>query len=97
MQRTSEDKPLLLSNLLQRYFDLEARHMYTPLNSRQLAIVYNNLASMHYIGIEKQKRGVYDLGLQREVFLEMDRDDIVFAMRDDEVAIKVFGREFFSK
>jgi hypothetical protein len=96
MQKANEGA-LLLSKVIQTYYDIEKKHGFQNLNARQLGIVYNNLTSLNYISLESSRKGVRDLGLQRQVYIEMERDDIIFAMRDDEVAIKVFGRDFFSK
>ena len=65
------------------------------LNSSQVGIIYNNLASLAFIDLDKTIST--DRGLQRKVYLSSDRDDLLFALRDDEVAVKVFGRQFFSK
>jgi len=86
---------MTIGKVINRFRDLEALHNYEMLNSSQVGIIYNNLASLAFIDLDKTIST--DRGLQRKVYLSSDRDDLLFALRDDEVAVKVFGRQFFSK
>lgn len=94
-QRVKAEDELTLWGVTERYRMLEHTHVPFQLNAFQLENVITEMHELGFLCVEKTtKRG--DRGLLRAISLGMDRDDIVYALRDDDVAVRVFGRQFYA-
>lgn len=59
-------------------------------------MVYSNLNTLGYIQLQKPFSDGKHVGLSRSVELKMERTDILYGLRDDDVTVRVLGASFFS-
>jgi len=88
---------MTLKTIINRYEILiQNLALETALNGTEFNLAVSNLINLGFIGTDTPRKDGSHRGLQRAITLNVDRTDLIFDMRDDKVAVRVFGREFFS-
>lgn len=87
---------ITLKTVMNRYDMLSDKLSTTALNGTEFNIAISNLINLGYIRTETPRKDGSHKALLRTITLNVDRTELIFDLRDDKIAVRVFGRQFFS-